>query len=300
MDPLGTTFETIGPGQTVQHQFTLSQANFGGSGTPENLTGSFAVEVYDVPAAPGEFTADFQIAASASGAIISSVTTNQPVYQAGETVTMTFTETNTSDQAVMVLTGQNGFIFDQVLPASYSGIPLLPGPTTTGWSTLEPGQSWTQTETWPVIDPVSGSYTVKISNFFDSNANTSTFEVAGESTSGNLPASGNLPVTTNHSVYTLGENVRVTVMIPGTKREQRSLVSGTDHRPRRHPGSFPANPPHSASRLKQLKAGHSVTLTTVWNGRPNSTRSTLSSPGPTPSTSTTAIRAAARPSPSAE
>ena len=26
---------------------------------------------------------------------------------------MTFTETNTSDQTVMVLTGQNGFMFDQ-------------------------------------------------------------------------------------------------------------------------------------------------------------------------------------------
>ena len=63
MDPLGTSFETIGPGQTVQHQFTLSQAEFGGSDTLENLTGSFAVEVYDVSAAPGEFTADFQIAA---------------------------------------------------------------------------------------------------------------------------------------------------------------------------------------------------------------------------------------------
>ena len=114
MDPLGSDFETIGPGQTVQHQFTLSQADFGGSDTLEDLTGSFAVEVYDVPAAPGEFTADFQIAAPPSGAIVSSVTTNQPVYQAGETVTMTFTETNTSDQAVMVLTGQNGFAFDQV------------------------------------------------------------------------------------------------------------------------------------------------------------------------------------------
>ncbi len=121
-----------------------------------------------------------------AGAIVSSVTTNQPVYQAGETVTMTFTETNTSDQAVMVPTGQNGFAFDQVLPASYSGIPLLPGPTMTGWSTLEPGQSWTQTETWPVVDPVSGPYTVKISNFFDLNGHTSTFEVVGASTSGNL------------------------------------------------------------------------------------------------------------------
>ena len=293
MDPLASNFETIGPGQTVKHQFTLSQVDFGGSDT-QSLTGSFAVEVYDVSAAPGDFTADFQIAAPSSGAIVSSVTTNQLVYQAGETVTMTFTETNTSDQTVMVLTGQNGFRFDQVSPSSYSGIPLLPGPTTTGWSTLEPGQSWTQTETWPVIDPVSGPYTVKISNFFDSNANTSTFEVAGASTSGNLP------VSTNHSAYTRGENVRVTVTIPGTSataaassREHITILNGTQpvvRLTRRIP----------ASRLKQLKAGHSVTLTTVWNGRPISASHTLSSPVPTPSTSPTAIRAAGRPSPSAE
>jgi len=115
MDPLGSEFETLGPGQTAQHQFTLLQADFG---LVDNLTGSFAVQVYAVPEAPGEFTADFQFATVASGAIVSSVTTNQPVYQAGETVTMTFAETNTGDQAVMVLTGQNGFAFDQVLSAS--------------------------------------------------------------------------------------------------------------------------------------------------------------------------------------
>ncbi len=210
MDPLGSGYETIGPGQTVQHHFTVSQAEFGGSEILENLTGSFAVQVYDVPAAPGEFTANFQIAALSSGAIVSSVTTNQPVYHAGETVTMTFTETNKSDQAVMVPTGQNGFAFDQVLPASYSDIPLLPGPTVTEWSTLQPGQSWTQTETWPVFEPVSGPYTVKISNFFDLNGHTSTFEVAGASTPGNLS------VITNHPAYRLGESVRVSVTIPGT------------------------------------------------------------------------------------
>jgi len=263
MDPLGTDFETIGPGQTAQHQFTLSQADFGGSDNLENLTGSFSVEVYDVPAAPGEFTADFQIAALPSGAIVSSVTTSQPVYRAGETVTMNFIETNKSDQAVMVPTGQNGFAFDQVLPASYSDIPLLPGPTITGWSTLKPGQSWTQTETWPVIDPVSGAYTVKISNFFDLNGHTSTFEVVGASTSGNLS------VTTNRSAYTLGQSVRVKVTIPGTSatagvssREQITVLDGTQvvsRLTRRIP----------ASTIKQLEAGHSVTLTTVWTGRPN-------------------------------
>jgi hypothetical protein len=263
MDPLGSGYETIGPGRTVRHQFTVSQAEYGGSNTLQYLTGSFAVQVYDVAAAPGQFTADFQVAALPPGAIVSSVTTNQPDYHAGETVSMTFTETNKSDQAVMVPKGQNGFAFDQILPASYSHIPWLPGPTITGWSTLEPGQSWTQTETWPVVDPVSGPYTVKISNFFDLNGHTSTFEVAGAS------PSGNLPVTTNHSAYTLGESVRVSVTIPGTSattgvssRQQIAVLEGTQvvaRLSRRIP----------ASSLKQLEEGHSVTLTTVWNGWPN-------------------------------
>jgi hypothetical protein len=273
MDPAGYNFETIGPGQTAQHQFTLSQADFGGSGTAQDLTGSFAVQVYAASAAPGEFTANFQIAALPPGAIVSGVTTNEPVYQAGETVTMTFTETNVSDQAVMVPTGQNGFAFDQVLPASYSNIPLLPGPTTTGWSTLQPGQSWTQTETWPVTDPVSGPYTVKISNFFDLNGHTSTFEVEGASTSSNLS------VTTNHSAYTPGESVRVKVRIPGTSAargvsslEQITVLDGTQvvsRLTRRIP----------TSAVKRLEAGHSVTLTSIWTGRPNQPRSHALKPG---------------------
>ena len=85
---------------------------------------------------------------------MSSVTTDQPVYQDGQTVTMTFTETNESDQPVMVPTGQNGFVFDQVVHADLDLTTYPPIPA--GWSTLEPGQSWTQTETWPVGDPVSG------------------------------------------------------------------------------------------------------------------------------------------------
>jgi len=140
---------------------------------------------------------------------------------------------------------------------------LLPGPTITGWSTLEPGQSWTQNETWPVIDPVSGPYTVKVSNFFDPNGHTSTFEVVGASTSGNSS------VTTNHPAYTLGESVRVKVTIPGmtattrvSSRERITVLDGTQvvsRLTRRIP----------ALRLKQLEAGHSLTLTMKWNGRPN-------------------------------
>ena len=111
-DPVGPTFETLTPGETIANQYTFRPPGFEHY-TLANLTGAFVAEVYDVPAAPGEFTADFQVAPPPSGAIVSSVTTDQPVYQDGQTVTMTFTEKNDSDQPVMVVTGQNGFVFDQ-------------------------------------------------------------------------------------------------------------------------------------------------------------------------------------------
>ena len=76
-------------------------------------------------------------------------------------------------------------------------------------------------------------------------------------------------MTTNHPAYTPGESVRVSVTIPGTSattgvssREQITVLDGTQvvsRLTRRIP----------ASTLKQLKAGRTVTLTTVWNGRPN-------------------------------
>ncbi len=76
-------------------------------------------------------------------------------------------------------------------------------------------------------------------------------------------------MTTNHSAYTLGETVRVNVTIPGTSatkgvssREQITILDGT-HVVSRLTRRIPA------SKLKHLKAGHSVRLTTVWNGRPN-------------------------------
>ena len=294
MDPLGSNFETIGPGQTVQHHFTLSQADFGGSDTLQNLTGSFAVEVHDVPEAPGEFTADFQIADVPSGAIVSSVSTNQPVYQAGETVTMTFTETNTSDQAVMVLTGQNGFAFAQVLPAAYSGIPSLPGPTTTGWSTLQPGQSWTQSETWPVVDPVSGPYTVKISNFFDLNGNTSTFVVVGrvhvrQFVCDHKPS----------GLQTWRERPRQSDD-PRQERVHGRPVSRTDHGPGRHAGRLPADPPDPHLQVEAARDGPFRHVDDrVERPAEPARQPRARSPGPTRSTSPTAISAAPRPSLSA-
>ena len=160
MDPIGPSIETIASGQTIINQYTDDPPGRGPY-TLGNLTGTFVAEVYDVPADPGEFTADFQVAPPPSGAIVSSVTTDQPAYQAGQTVTMTFTETNESDQPVIVPSGQTGFEFDQPSPTPSLNLEDLPGPIPTGWMTLQPGQAWTQTQTWPVGFPASGPYTLE-------------------------------------------------------------------------------------------------------------------------------------------
>ncbi len=57
-DPLGPAIETITPGQTITNHYIYRPPSYGPH-TLENLTGSFVAEVYDVPAAPGEITADF-------------------------------------------------------------------------------------------------------------------------------------------------------------------------------------------------------------------------------------------------
>jgi hypothetical protein len=301
MDPIGPSIETITPGQTITNQYTYVSPGRGPYSL-ENLTGAFVAEVYDVPADPGDFSADFQVAPPPSGAIVSSVTTDQPVYQDGQTVTMTFTETNVSDQPVIIPTGQTGFEFDEPSPAPNLNLEDLPGPVFEQWATLQPGQSWTQTQTWSVGNPPPGTYTLEISNAFDLNGNTATFEVSSTSSSSNTSTSGtgddgssstgqvtsgdgdssstghvapltNSTVTTNHAHDKVGESVRISLKIPGTglartaslpvrSREQITVLDGprvVSRMTRRIP----------ASTLKHLEEGRTVTLTTVWNGRPN-------------------------------
>ena len=288
-DPLGPSIQTITPGQTITDQFTWNPQPGSGYYTEGNLTGTFEAMVYDVPAAPGHFTANFQIVSTSAGAIVSSVTTDHAVYQGGQTVTMTFTETNRSDQPVTVPTGQDGFVFDPSVATSNLDLSDLHSPIPTGSMTLQPGQSWTQTETWPVGDPASGTYTLKIADVYDPNGHTATFEVVGASSSGNTSTSGagdggssstglvaqsnNSSVTTNHADYKVGEVVRIRLKIPRTgeakavspparAREQITILDGTQ-------AVFRTTRRVPASTLKHLEAGRPVTLTAVWNGRPN-------------------------------
>jgi hypothetical protein len=53
MDPLPPSYGTIAPGQTLTSQYTWTE--------DAGFTGQFVAEAYNVPAAPGAFTVDFQI-----------------------------------------------------------------------------------------------------------------------------------------------------------------------------------------------------------------------------------------------
>jgi hypothetical protein len=295
-DPIGSPIQTITPGQTITNQYTYSPPG-ACLDDLENLTGAFVAEVYAVPADPGEFTADFQITPGPVGAIVSTVSTDQSTYQSGQTVTMTFTETNVSDQPVVIPTGQTGFVLKQTSVPHNFDLGGLPGPVFQAWSTLQPGQSWTQTQTWRVGNLVGGPYTFQVLNAFDLNDNLATFQLLGMSSStttsttqnggGDSTSSGkgspvtNIVVTTNHADYQVGASVPIHLRIVGSataastpirSREHITILDGTkvvSRMTRRIP----------ASALKRLRAGKTVRLTTIWDGQPNQTGIRAIKPG---------------------
>ena len=208
--------ETIAPGQV----FTMSQAWNGipmsGPSAPGDLTGTFVVD-YGPGANDTVATTTFEIVAPPPDELVTSVTTDQATYQAGQPVNMTFTETNVGDQPIAVLTGSTEFEITQNTTASFGGIFNPGGPTPIqvwegpssfnvtqngaevwnslvpdlspyiwdlgnySWATLQPGQSYTQMATWNgVPDQLpSGdlSGTFTVSNEDDPRADTATFQM---------------------------------------------------------------------------------------------------------------------------
>ena len=190
MDPLPTTFETITPGQTITNQYTYQPP---GSGffSLENQTGTFVAEVYDVPAAPGEFTANFQIVpvsgTSSSGdtrtsgigdggststgqvlPINSTVTANRADYKVGESVNITLKIPGTGaakPAAASVQSREQITVLDgtQVVSRTTHRIPIFK------LKHLKAGQAVTLTSVWngrpnqPGIHALKpGSYTIDV------------------------------------------------------------------------------------------------------------------------------------------
>jgi hypothetical protein len=257
-----------------------SEVPITGPTAPGGLTGTFVVE-YGPTASGTNPTTIFQIDAPSPGVLATSVSTNQTTYQPGQPVNMTFTETNVGNQPVAVLTGATEFQITQNGTAS-PGTIIDPDQAiqASAWLTLQPGQSYSQTATWNGLPPLASGTAISltapftISDDFDPNADTATFQYA-------VPPSSVLQtsVTTNQSVYQLGQPIQITFtetnlgMVPIQVWEGPSSFdvaqNGTgvwsslvaDNYPNQvEPGSF---------SWVMLQPGQSFTQTEAWKGVPD-------------------------------
>ncbi len=146
--------ETLAPGQSIT-QSTTWDGTTSWLGQEIDHWGNFAVTS---PEAPAGASASFQIASP----LASTLTTDKSTYAANQPVVMTFQQTNTSNQPITYLTGSDGFVVQQNGTAVYTSTAQAVTATS-----LQPGQSISQTATWNGIPaggtaskPASGSFVV--------------------------------------------------------------------------------------------------------------------------------------------
>jgi hypothetical protein len=185
---------------------------------PSILSGSFTVAAQ----LDGQsVSSTFQIATPPAAQITTSLTTDQSTYLAGDPIQMTFTETNTGDLPTTILVGggfdvmQNG---NEVWSSENANqfFPLVSFWGGYGqdlhWETLQPGQSYTQSVTWYGV-PQGGSLvetgTFVVSHEEDPRQSSATFQIGGLAYS----------LTTDQSVYQLGEPVQMTLTETNTSNQ---------------------------------------------------------------------------------
>jgi hypothetical protein len=124
--------------------------------------------------------------------IVSSVTTDQAVYLPGQPVQLTLTETNDGTEPVEIVTGHQDFQIMQGGKVVWHSIGAATNP---GTLVLNPGQSYTETDTWNQVtlsgDPSRGGVLI-ITNLVDPNhSTTSIFIPLTDSTPPLTGSSGN-------------------------------------------------------------------------------------------------------------
>jgi hypothetical protein len=262
-----------------------------------NLTGTF-VASYGPEVDPQEYTTSFQITTPSSWHIVTSVTTDQSVYQAGQPVNLMFTETNTGDQPIMVVVGHQSFSITQ--NGQYVWSPLGASTSTEdGWGLLPPGQTITQTESWNdtlLNSEPAGTGTFVASNLVSPNGSTATFQIVAPAASdpptdspgtgtngcaaGGPPSQGatNVPVvswtvTTNHATYKVGQSVRATLKLTSggslaptlPTGKGREVITVADGLTTVYRSTRAVRP----SKVKGVALSKAQEITAIWNGRPN-------------------------------
>jgi hypothetical protein len=208
--PVSASTETIQPGQSITNTATWNGVPSSNGASASPATGVFTASLVGNPHGP---TATFQIVK----AIAFAIATDQTTYQAGQPITITFTETNTSSQSVPVVvapadfavTGPNGNVVWQSGVVNPKGQPPGQAPI------LQPGQSITETATWNGVathgnssgNNVWGAFTV-----------TNTIGAAGLSAAFTVQDPITATLTTNQTSYQTGQSVHITVTETNTSQ----------------------------------------------------------------------------------
>ncbi len=204
--------------------------------------------------------------------LASSLTTDQSVYQIGQPIQMTFTETNTTDQSVTVPAPQPAG-FSIMHNGTLVLIDALPQIVVTGTQTFAPGQSVTIPQTWNGI-PMAGPYTIaNLTGTFvveygpgnDPTEYTTTFQIAAPSSDGLVTS-----VATDHSTYETGQPVNLTFTETNNGDQPVAVVVGsTDFQITRQDGTTVWSSPGIFSvqpTWLTLQPGQSYSQTGTWSG----------------------------------
>jgi DNA polymerase IIIc chi subunit len=196
------------------------------------------------------------------------LTTNQSTYEAGQPVKITLTETNTTSQAVQVITGPDtdNFVVSENGVAIWVSEPI--GLNLAELTTLQPGQSVTDSATWdgvPNEGPsrvlAGGSFTVSDPSVYPLSAS---FQI-------DSPLSYSL--TTDQSDYAIGQPIQITYTeTNGTSQAITVSISPTDFAISEGDGTLVADVPANwsvAGGSTTLAPGQSITETAAWNGVAN-------------------------------
>ncbi len=174
-------------------------------------------------------------------------------------------------------------------------LPGTPGnpQTQPSWSTLQPGQSYSQTAIWDGI-PSQGfldspTALLTVSDNFDPNADVATFQIVSQpSTASQSSSSANASdvlatLSTDQVRYKLGQSVHISFVLkdvsakhiavqPNKNVAQITVLSGSTE-------VYEASRTVHALAAKTIKPGQTVKLATVWSGKANRPAVKKLSPG---------------------
>ncbi len=278
----GDNWETLSPGQSMTQTATWN-------GVPNNVPAAFSNGTFTVSNAldPRAESATFQIVAPPAADLSTTVTTDRSVYDYGEPIQLTLTETNVGSQPIVVLTGPTAFeithdgaiVWDTTFPKDL--------PANTSWVTLQPRQSYTQTSSWDgtteyTVTSPQATGTFSVSNLLDPNGAAASFQIVASGfvsppVVAPTPPSNTWPVTaklvTNESAYKQGQSVHLSMKLenlsaakvrvaPDAGPDAITVMDGSTV-------VFRSSRIGSALAVRSIKPHRSIKLALAWSGRPN-------------------------------